>query len=80
MELFKLDDGKTKGLRIRLENIEKDITVVIDIPKRNLRLHTDTDFLVWNKKGIKIWISDIHNKKDEIRKFLEDKESLFKEI
>ena len=74
MEISKLSNG----IRLRIHNEERDI--VIDIPKRNLRLHTDTDFLVWNKKGIKIWISDLHNKKEEIRKFLEDKESLFKEI
>ena len=74
MEISKLSNG----IRLRIHNEERDI--VIDIPKRNLRLHTDTDFLVWNKQGIRIWISDIHNKKDEIRKFLEDKESLFKEI
>ena len=74
MEISKLSNG----IRLRIHNEERDI--VIDIPKRNLRLHTDTDFLVWNKKGIRIWISEIHNKKEEIRKFLEDKESLFKEI
>ena len=43
MEISKLSNG----IRLRIHNEERDI--VIDIPKRNLRLHTDTDFLVWNK-------------------------------